>query len=234
MKPIIYVALLLVFLCQSILGQNSDDVMRTPDEDANDDADKKDAGGSNKVVILGVTLSASVMVAVAGIFIGKYFHVEKLLCCCCKKKTADEEKLDTNPLGDAGWYGSEVNKESNMFMTGRVNGAYSANENSKGDEKKEEIKKQSESKRSHGPRRAPVLPSSTKHKKSKATSMTVNIEPVGFGACTTHIAADGSLVKARAVEEKFNQTPATESQNISYNSETSYKTAASQHDDILF
>nr|XP_002119430.2 uncharacterized protein LOC100185162 [Ciona intestinalis] len=233
MKSTIYVALVLVFLFQSALGQNSDDVMRTPDEETNDE-DKKDAGGSNKVVVLGVALSASVMVAVAGIFIGKYFHVEKLLCCCCKKKTADEEKLDTNPLGDAGWYGSDINKESNMFMTGRVNGAYSANENFKGDEKKEETKKQSESKRSHGPRRAPVLPSSTKHKKSKATSMTVNIEPVGFGACTTHIAADGSLVKARAVEEKFNQTPATESQITSYNSETSYKAAASQHDDILF
>uniref|UniRef100_H2ZAF2 Uncharacterized protein n=1 Tax=Ciona savignyi TaxID=51511 RepID=H2ZAF2_CIOSA len=225
--------ILFIFIALSN-GQNSDDVLRNPEEEnLNDDESKKDSGGSNRVVILGVTLSASVMVAVAGIFIGKYFHVEKLLCCCCKSKKLDEEKLETIPQSDASaaWYGSDPYKESNIFMTGNVNKGYSRNDKAQEEDDKEniEVKRTSVSK-THG------VPLFYRHHQStslKPPTMTMNIEPVGFGATTTRVAADGSIVRSQ-LETDNNFSAATETYQTSHNSSTSYKAAASVQDDILF
>lgn len=62
-----------------------------------DGADKDpDTGSGNKVVILGVTLSLTIIFAISGVFIGLYFKVERIFCCCecCKQ---DEEDIPTKP-----------------------------------------------------------------------------------------------------------------------------------------
>ncbi|XP_076820695.1 uncharacterized protein LOC143466003 [Clavelina lepadiformis] len=237
MKQYLCFVVLFVLCIKATCQVFNDDVSRNAEEDTPTNASEDGEGKNNSVVILGVTLSLSVIVAIAGIFIGLYFRVEQILRCCRKNNNQTEEvsKLET---GDASWYGND--KSNNMFMTSATNPAFITNENLQTEttsEKKENDTSETKSapNQHKKSKHKPFFPPSGKNKKKARSSMAENEEPVGFRATSTHVTGDGIIVcSPGANDDEMVQTARSKQTHHPRGIETGHKPFSTQQDDILF
>ena len=139
------------------------------------------AGESNYVVILGVTLSLSIIFAIAGVFIGLYFHVERACCCCCcyDDTTPDDNMTTATATTDPGTMRDTGHDNPNMYNVSeeiQVGGRNAA--------KKKNRKKFFFSNLPRG------------HKgNSENRSLVLDTIPTAFGATSTSVSSDGQIVR---------------------------------------
>lgn len=77
------------------------------------------------VVVLGVTLSLTLMFAIIGTIIGVHFHVERILCFCCKRfREGDQTKLKNDSL--VTWYGKNKSSSANFYLSAKTVSFFSA------------------------------------------------------------------------------------------------------------